>query len=385
MRYHRAVAARRHAGWLRELGAPPLALAALLLARCAGAPPPDVALVAATDLGPLRQSPVVRGRDGGPSLRAHGRSVWLFGDTTLQRANADGQTWLNDSWSFTEQTSAAAGITLSDRLDAAGGLSEFFPLTPEERAFNVAHRGDPCAEAPCGARWAFWPGAGVVDPSTGRALIFYGKVRAAPGDFNFHAVGHSLATWDAFDRPPVRPVVAPGTAEPTLLFGENDPGFGAGAVLVDGELFAYGCTQQGLAKPCRLARVPLAQALDRRAWRFWSGSGWSAAVADAASLFDGSDILSVSWAPALGRFLAVYSEPLGRTVVLRTAPRPEGPWSATLRLFEAQAPSEGNGWVYDAQAHAEFAEDGGRVQYVTYSRSTGFFEGEFRLVRVTLR
>ncbi len=345
----------------------------------------DVALVAATDLGPLRQSPVVRGRDGGPSLRAHGRSVWLFGDTTLQRANADGQTWLNDSWSFTEQTSAAAGITLSDRLDAAGGLSEFFPLTPEERAFNVAHRGDPCAEAPCGARWAFWPGAGVVDPSTGRALIFYGKVRAAPGDFNFHAVGHSLATWDAFDRPPVRPVVAPGPPNPPCSSRRTIRASARARCSSTASSSRTGARSRGSRSPaasrgCRSRRpstaVPGAS---------WSGSGWSAAVADAASLFDGSDILSVSWAPALGRFLAVYSEPLGRTVVLRTAPRPEGPWSATLRLFEAQAPSEGNGWVYDAQAHAEFAEDGGRVQYVTYSRSTGFFEGEFRLVRVTLR
>ena len=363
----------------------PTAVILALAAGCAAEPPPGVVLNAAQDLGALRQSPVVRGRDGGPSFRFQGRSVWLFGDTTLQRANADGQTWLNDSWSFTEQSSAAAGITLTDRLDAAGGLTEFFPLTPDERAFNVAHRGDPCAEAPCGARWAFWPGAAVVDPATGRALIFYGKIRAAPGDFNFRAVGYSLATWDAFDGAPGRPTVSPGSPEPTLLFGEGDPGFGAAAVLTDGFLFAYGCNQQGLSKPCRLARVPPSQALNRAAWRFWSGAGWTAALADAATLFDGNDILSVSWAPSLGLFLAVYSEPLGRNVVLRTAARPEGPWSSTLKLFEAQGPVDGNGWVYDAQAHAEFAEDGGRVQYVTYSRSTGFFQGEFRLVRVALR
>ncbi len=362
-----------------------IALALTCSIGCSSAPAPGVSLVSVRDLGALTVTPVVRGRDGGASFRFGARSVWLFGDTTLHHANADGQTWLNDSWSYAESTSAASGITLRDRLDSAGGLTEFFPLTAEERAFNVAHRGDPCAQAPCGARWAFWPGASVVDPSTGRALIFYGKISAAPGDFNFHSVGHSIATWDDFDRAPVRPTVSPGAAEPTLLFSQTEPDFGAAAVLVDGMLYAYGCGQSGLSKPCKLGRVALAHALERPAWRFWSSSGWSASVSDAEAVFEANDILSVTYAPAFARFIAVYAEPLGRTVVLRTAPHPEGPWSSTLTLFEAQAPSEGNGWVYDAQAHGEFSEDGGRVQYVTYSRSTGFFQSEFRLVRVALR
>lgn len=362
-----------------------LALALSLGFGCSEAPAPGVSLASARDLGALTFTPVVRGRDGGASFRFGARSVWLFGDTTLNRANADGQTWLNDSWSYTESESAAAGITLRDRLDSAGGLSEFFPLTADERAFNVAHRGDPCAQAPCGARWAFWPGATVVDPTTGRALIFYGKISAAPGDFNFHSVGQSIATWDDFDRAPARPVVSPGSAEPTLLFTQSEPAFGAAAVLVDGVLYAYACGQSGLSKPCKLGRVAIAHALERSAWRFWTSSRWSPSVSEAETLFEGNDILSVTWAPALSRFIAVYAEPLGRTVVLRTALHPEGPWSSTLTLFEAQAPSDGNGWVYDAQAHGEFSEDGGRVQYVTYSRSTGFFQSEFRLVRVALQ
>lgn len=353
-------------------------------AGCAD-PSPEVALVAARDLGTVGASDVVRGRDGGYSFRFGTRSVWLFGDTTLQRPNADGQTWLNDSWSFTDAPTATGGITLRDQLDRAGGLTEFFPLTPEERAFNVAHRGDPCAQTPCGARWAFWPGAGVVDPATGHALIFYGKVSAAPGDFNFHAVGHSAARWESFDRAPMRPTVAPANAETTLLFSQNEPDFGGAAVIENGIVYAWGCGLGRLSKPCKLGRVAFGHALERAAWRFWTGSAWSDAIADAATVFEGNDILSVTFAPALGRYLAVYAEPLGRTVMLRTAPRPEGPWSRTLTLFEAQAPSDGNGAIYDAQAHGEFSEDGGRVQYVTYSRGTGFFQSELRLVRVTLR
>ena len=37
---------------------------------------------------------------------------------------------------------------------------------------------------------------------------------------------------------------------------------------------------------------------------------------------------------------------------------------------------------YDALAHPEFQQEDGRVQYVTYSRATGFFLSEVRVVRV---
>ena len=69
--------------------------------------------------------------------------------------------------------------------------------------------------------------------------------------------------------------------------------------------------------------------------------------------------------------------------MMRTAPAPQGPWSGPVKLFDAQEP-EGGGWVYDALAHAEYATDGGLTQIVTYSRSTGFFQSEVRVVKVKL-
>jgi hypothetical protein len=68
--------------------------------------------------------------------------------------------------------------------------------------------------------------------------------------------------------------------------------------------------------------------------------------------------------------------------VARTAPDLTGPWSDEATLYtapEEHAP-------YDAVHHAEYEEDGGRVQYVTYSRPTsGWFGSEFALVRVVLQ
>ncbi len=54
-------------------------------------------------------------------------------------------------------------------------------------------------------------------PGRGRRSGFYGLVHAAPGDFNFYAVGQGLAVWTDFASLPKRPEVSPGADHPTLL------------------------------------------------------------------------------------------------------------------------------------------------------------------------
>ena len=93
--------------------------------------------------------------------------------------------------------------------------------------------------------------------------------------------------------------------------------------------------------------------------------------------------MSVSWNSYLQSYVAVYSPPFSQNVMLRTSPAPEGPWSAELAAFVAMPPVSGN--VYDAHAHSEYDANGGQTIYVTYSRSTGTFTSEVRLVAMELR
>jgi hypothetical protein len=79
----------------------------------------------------------------------------------------------------------------------------------------------------------------------------------------------------------------------------------------------------------------------------------------------------------------VYSRALSNSVVMRTATSLEGPWSAEEVLFVAQRPAQGE-FVYDAVAHPEYDRENGRHIYVTYSRATGDFASEVRLVAVEL-
>ena len=98
-------------------------------------------------------------------------------------------------------------------------------------------------------------------------------------------------------------------------------------------------------------------------------------------LFTGAPTVSVAWNAHLGKYLAVYCEPLGNHVVGRTAPALTGPWSEARLLFDAHKDPAG---AYDANWHPEL--DDGADLYVTFSRSNGmgWFGSEFALVRVTL-
>ena len=346
---------------------------------------PGIRVVEVEDLGVIPNPAGTRGRDGGYSAILDGRAVWIFGDTILDDDDLELE-MLSNSWSWTSDVDASDGISgFQERRDADGRPTELLPFTAAEASFNAAHRGRGCATPPCQTRWALWPGSIVPDPVRGRALVFYVRIYAEPGPYSFRPMGCSIAVWPGFDARPLRPVVMLQEPERTLLFPPEQPCFGAAAVVVDEMLYAYACDLEQQRKSCRLGRVPLDHALQRSAWRFFvGGEKWGDKLSEAVAVFDGSTILSVFHVGFANRFLALYSRPFDSRVVLRTAARPEGPWSEELPLFDALVPNTGPPWIYDALSHPEYASDGGRVQYVTYSRATGPADFEFRLVRVEL-
>ncbi len=363
----------------------PRCAALLCLSALGCANPPAVQVVEATELPIVSQSNVIVGRDGAGSALLWGRSVWVFGDTVSSVPDAEGQTWHNNSFAFTSDLSAAGGVTVTTPTDPSGAPVYFLPPTADEAAFIAAHQGTACQEAPCGARFAAWPGAPVFDAARNRALVPYSLVWAAPGDFNFYGVGQSYAIWDDISTAVQRPIVSPGAPHPTLLFGQDEPGFGTATAVQGDELFAFGCVQDGLTFHCLLGEVALDAVLDRSAWRYWDGSAWSTSLSAAQPVFDASSIVSVQYNPYLGQWTAIYSAVLSNDVLIRTGPQLVGPWSDATRLLTADRRGLG-GTSYDAQAHAELAEDGGQVLYVTYSRPNGDgpFGSELALVRVSV-
>ncbi|WP_437897268.1 DUF4185 domain-containing protein [Sorangium sp. So ce124] len=362
---------------------------ALLCAGC-GEEAPEAAVRAVRDLGALEFAPAIRGRDGGYSARWGDRSVWVFGDTTLEMPGEDGAIWRSSTFCATDDLDASDGLSsLTEPLDADGAPREFLPFTEEELAFNLEHsdpRAEETCEEDCGARYALWPGPIVVDEATGRALVFYSKVtgRLGAGAFEVDMLGSSIAVWESLDAPPARPEVRPGAADPTLLFGADEPLLTSAALVREGMLYAYACACSGLTCPCIVARAPLAEATERDAWRFFSDERWVKGHDEAEPVMAGAPMMSVHWNEHVGRYIALYSEPVSSEISIRTAPAPEGPWSDSAVVLTAEVPPTPDAWPYAALVHAELAREGERVEYVTYFRETGFLEGEIRLVELEL-
>lgn len=346
--------------------------------------PAQLNISSVTDLGVIFKSPLIAGRDGGYSVRFNNLSIWFFGDTLLSAKNRPTSQFISSSCSWTEDLDAADGIKNgTDYTDGKGTPIDFFPFTAEENVYNEDHAGKACVIGPCESRWALWPGAAIFDHQGNRLLLFYEKVLVKKGVLNFHIAGHSLAVWKNISRRPERLKFDLIGGHPTLLFGKGEPGFGSAAIAVGPLLYVFGCDSDGAAKPCRLARVPFASITDRTAWEFYNSENkWQKEITAATPVFSGGDMMSVSYLSYLERYIAVYSQPMSTQVMIRTAKHIQGPWSNPLKAFDAKKPVNDIGWIYDALEHPEYARNGGKTIYISYSRQTGPSSFEIRLISV---
>jgi hypothetical protein len=328
-------------------------------------------------------------RDGGFSAVVNNRSVWVYGDTFLAFPNEDNKRLLTNSQSSTSDEDAGDGLYgFEENLDDVGAPVQFIPFTEDEISFNEAHEGEACTETPCEARWAIWPGTIIVDEKKGLAYLFYGKFYAEKGEFNFECKGRSVAIWDTRDgTTPKRIAFNAVEGFPTLLFSQDEPRFGSAAVIVNNVAYVYGCSldRSSMTKPCHLARVRLEGILDKDQWTYYQSDGtWSGQMEGLDPVFNGNNMMSVFYNTYLDSYVAIYTEPLENHIMMRVAPRPEGPWSSPRLLWTAEA-SRPSGWIYDALAHPEYSSLDDRLIYVTHSLKTGEFAAEMRLLALELR
>jgi hypothetical protein len=379
----------RHS-WAALLLAAGIGVSSALAADPGAPPPPEI--LATRDMGLLETNPLIALRDGAFSTRVGGVSVWVYGDTGLTAPGADGGNWRHNTLSWTHDLYATDGITgFQDWVDPTHSPITFLPLTQDEIDANALHHGDNCQVPPCNYEYGLWPGTPIYDPEGGRVLYTYLKEWLGPGAWNFTTMGSGIAVGPAMPAGlVVRPVESPGSADPTLMFQQGEPIYTNASLTttIGGAtwVYLYDCSGgNGFTKPMHVARVPMTGILDRWQWQFYAGNGvWSPVASDAVQIFDGSDQLSVYWSAFLGRYVAMYLQPLSQNAVARVADHPEGPWSDTTLMFIAKPPSSG-GLDYSGTAHLEMEGDGGRLEYFTYVRDTGTLSQERRVVEIELK
>lgn len=104
-------------------------------------------------------------------------------------------------------------------------------------------------------------------------------------------------------------------------------------------LYMYG-TPAGRKGNVYLAKVALGDVLDRAAYVYWNGGGWSSSEAEAVAVANGTvSEMSVRYNSYYKRYIMMYLSVNQRKVVYRDALSPEGEWSAEkILLTDGYAP-----------------------------------------------
>ncbi len=114
-----------------------------------------------------------------------------------------------------------------------------------------------------------------------------------------------------------------------------------GKLVTDGYVYAYG-TPSGRLGSLYLSRVAEADILDQTKYEYWNGTTWVANTPSAAtSIMPGQQVseLSVQYNEYLDKYIVMYDD--GANIVLRTAYKPEGPWSgSTVLVTTSQLPGK---------------------------------------------
>ena len=354
----RSSTGRRRAPWLLAIAV------SAVLAGCLPSP-----VQSSSVQGTVGRPPSVIGRDVGISADIAGQVTWLLGDTLYTPQSCDGSN-LRSSTAGIDPRDGVIG-NLVEPVDACGAPAEL--VTP----------GVP--PTPTGGRTAFWPEA-IVPTLDGRAAVFYQRVLLDGAEWTTQAT--SVAEMDpgstTLDR-----------SGETVLFGQDERGYVAGNLVAGGYIHLYATElQPDLSTAYYVARVPHGRYRDRSAYAFWDGAGWSPAAGDAAKLrlggtgsaaSGGLGGLTVSWNPYLGQYLMVHTQAWAQDVLLRTAARPEGPWSAPTHLDVPDSVPDAPFGNYSAREHPHFRSADGRTIVLTYHRTTGPLRGELPIVKVVLR
>jgi len=253
----------------------------------------------------------IRGCDLGSSFEHKNRVYFLFGDTW--RVNQTPAEQDLDSIAFSIDTDLSAGLNLTFYNQP--------PLLPaiNQHGFNVPLDG------------VSWNGAMYVFFSTdsyqvdGKDLMGRSVLGRSDND------GYDYVYIGEFSRRKFLNVsVEPGIIDETLT---RITGFAVGTPV----LWMWGSGRYR-ASEIYLAVIPLAGLEEMQPVRYFAGgTAWSANEDDAAPLFCVGDVgeLSVRWNPFLARWLALYNSGNPRGILMHSAPRPWGPWSANpVMIFD---------------------------------------------------
>ena len=161
---------------------------------------------------------------------------------------------------------------------------------------------------------------------------------------------------------------------PFATFSEKETvTFGAAVLQDKGFIYIYGNSSPKEKAQSRmiLARVGENKLGDFAQWRFFSNGKWEKNFHEATAVWsEAVSEASVSFLPALKKFVAIHSQGIWGKIVLRTADSPAGPWSEPLLVYQCpEMKISDKIFCYAGKAHPELATKSNEL-VVTYAANS---------------
>jgi hypothetical protein len=298
------------------------------------------------------------------------RILWLFGDSFVGRVQDGRRT---GAQLINNAAALQTGFEPSET-----SLRFVYRLSPDGRSLSFFQPED-------GVGW-FWPYHGVRTPQG--LFLFMLQIEKAEdaAAFGFRLV----STWlGKVENPDEAPELWDMDRR-KIPWGKAQRLFGSFVLLEGAYCYIYGTVDTSVEgwvhKQMIVARAPADRLDDFGAWRFFSGAGWVADVEQAGPVCDDvAGEFSVSYLPAVGRYVLVYTEGgLSENIALRFAPQPQGPWGRPLRIYRCpEADWDPKIFCYAGKGHPEIGATPQEliVTYVANATDFALLEADARLYR----
>lgn len=241
---------------------------------------------------------------------SHGKIMTLFGDSFVDwiGSGGGGGGWRSNALAISEDRDLADGMTFSSMITGPDG--KFKEIISS--AHDTSGNGD----------FTAIPTAGVSVGSTD--YIHYMQIRkwgdAGKWTTNFSEIAYSTDEGQTWTKSGVK-------------WAGNSKFAQAAYVKKDGYVYMFG-TPSGRFDNMYLARVPEADMLDKSKYEYWNGSAWIVNDEAAASIVVEAPVgeLSVVYNSYYDKFIMTYLNENRYAIVMRSAPRVTGPWSAETEI-----------------------------------------------------
>jgi Domain of unknown function (DUF4185) len=284
------------------------------------------------------------GADGAHSFPvSRDRTIWLFSDTwvgKIRNGKRTDATMVNNTLAVQQGIGVKSNVEFIVRKGPDGKAIAF--ITPAD------------------GKGFYWPQAGAMFEK--KAMLFLSQIEktADPGAFGFRQIGQWIGIVENPEDAPLNWRIAQRKLENVIVTPKRMLTWGA-ALLMDGEyLFIYGTDEDkkrgGPDRHLIVARVPLKEASDVSAWKYYGKDGWKTRYEEASRISNEmASEGSVTYIPALKHYVLVYTQiGFSDKIRVRTSPQPWGPWSQPVTVYQCPDTAwDKRIFCYAAKAHGE--------------------------------